>query len=849
MNNSTKFMKIYYDNNIDNINNFSFFQKWVSDNIQSIKIALTIFANKYQDYILNSKYYAIYTNNYITELVNNAMRYSTFKKSTPNEEETLRRINQTKRILYYKLLNNSSLYFWELNQTYKIIKSNYNKLYEINVNDTISDGIILINDKYFPLKHLLINYLNVHFLCPKKELKNIFDDIIKNYKKNYQNLLINDAIDFDSYEKYLDKIPNIDFIYLSLFPKTTMISSIPKFNITRMFELFTFLKIINKVNINGSICIFLDQVRNDNQLKLILFYCYFFETFNLTYPEIHDNTNLDCFYLILQNKKNIDFDPTELLNDLMKNSSSLSINYKLFTNENELDHETKKTLITDKEYFDSYDGKIISKIDFINPDIEKIYIKLQQEHINLFNNITNGFLKNVTKYKDYNSQKENGTLTDEKIFEIKEYNLEECKKWARKYDMPLVPEHNIVHSDLSYENIMYRDIISFEKDIYFKFTSYDITEPDIQFTTLDKFLDLPKSFEKMIIKSREDKRAFDYRDIDTYKNIKRKIDYYYKKLTYGISLTYSLPNKYVTNDEWLKIAEILFKINLIDDTKTNLKSFHICEFSGSFVNAITFFLYLKMNQMPWSWKAQQLNPKFKMNYNDTFITNDLDDNDNNDNSISFDENMLNDYYDNYDFGKDNTGDITTYENIQYYRKNHNDYDLVTAGCGTTQTDNGYILSYSQYLMIFSCCKKGGNAILKRAFPIENTQEISMVYLFYCLFKDVIIYKPKINYHSQEFYLIGLNYKGINQNLLDKLIDFLQNYQLVGFITSMPNTFTLQVDKAQNELIENMNKFIKKQIYFCDNYENIKEEDWTLLKKAIKEKLKNWCKMILERKFL
>jgi hypothetical protein len=60
---------------------------------------------------------------------------------------------------------------------------------------------------------------------------------------------------------------------------------------------------------------------------------------------------------------------------------------------------------------------------------------------------------------------------------------------------------------------------------------------------------------------------------------------------------------------------------------------------------------------------------------------------------------------------------------------------------------------------------------------------------------------------------------------------------------------LQVDKAQNELIENMNKFIKKQIYFCDNYENIKEEDWDLLKKAIKEKLKNWCKMILERKFL
>ena len=836
MNNYKKLAKIYYDDNIDNINDFLSFQKWISDNS---KIVNLWFSEPYNPLVnLVEKYTIIYTQDKITHNIFNQMRYNNIVLRNLKDDNLEILINQTKNILYYKLLNNSSLYFWELNQTYKIIKNDYKTLYEINVNDTISDSIILINDKYFPLKKLLINYLNVNFLSPKKKLKNIFDDMIKNYKKNYQNLLINNAIDFDSYEKYLDRIPNIDFIYLSLFPKTTMISSIPKFNITHMFELFTFLKIINKVNINGSMCIFLCQVRNYNQLKLISLYSYFFETFYLTYPEIYGHKGFNCTYLILQNKKNIKFDPTELLNDLMKNSSSLSINYKLFTNENELEHETKKTLISNKEYFDSYDGKIISKIDFINPDIEKIYIKLQQEHTNLFNIVSSGLLKNVILFNDLHSQKENGTLTEEKILEIKQYNLEECKKWARKYDMPLVPEHNIVHSDLSYENIMYRDIISFEKDIYFKFKFYDITEPDIQFTTLDKFLDLPKSFEKMIIKSREDKRAFDYRDIDTYRSIKHKIDYYYKKLTYAISLIYPLPNEHINNDEWLKITEILFKIKLIDETKTNLKSFHICEFTGSYVNAITFFLYLKMNKVPWTWKAQRLNPKFKMNYNDTSITNDFDLVDF-DNSISFDENMLNNYYDNYDFGKDNTGDITTYENIQYYRKNHNDYELVTAGCGIQQNDTGYILSYSQYLMIFSCCKKRGNAILKRVFPIENTQEISMLYLFYCLFENVIIYKPKINYHSQEFYLIGLNYKGINQNLLDKLIDFLQNYKLVGFITSMPNTFTLQVDKAQNELIENMNKFIKKQIYFCDNYENIKEEDWGLLKKAIREKLKDW----------
>jgi hypothetical protein len=44
---------------------------------------------------------------------------------------------------------------------------------------------------------------------------------------------------------------------------------------------------------------------------------------------------------------------------------------------------------------------------------------------------------------------------------------------------------------------------------------------------------------------------------------------------------------------------------------------------------------------------------------------------------------------------------------------------------------------------------------------------------------------------------------------------------------------------QNELIENMNKFIKKQIYFCDNLENITKDDWQVLKTGIREKIKDW----------
>jgi hypothetical protein len=598
------------------------------------------------------------------------------------------------------------------------------------------------------------------------------------------------------------------------------------------------LKIINKINIGGSVCIYLTQLRTYNHLKLISFYCYFFESYYITHAEISENDSFNGTYLILKNKKDIDFDPTELLNKLLENSSTLGIDYKLFTNKIQLEHNAKNTKITKQIYFESYDEKIISKINIINPNIAKIYIDIEKKYLNMFNRLGLDIEINLDRFKDLFTQQENGTLTDEKIKEIQKQNIEECKKWARKYNMTLVPEHNIGHFDFSYENIVYRDVVSYEKDIYFKFKPYESIKPDIKFTTFDGFYDLPIFFEKMIGKAREDIRAFDYRNIYIYESIKHKIDYYYKKLTYAISLSYVLPSIYVRDDEWLKVAEILSKIKVIDKTKTNLKSFHICELSGSFINAISFFIDFNNYNIVWSWKAQAINPKSKIIYNDKLITNELDKFNLNNFDI-YDENLLNIYHNNYDYGSDNTGDITKYENLQYYRKHHNDYDLVTAGCGSCNNDGKDILSYAQYLMIFSCCKKGGNAIIKRIFPIENTQELNMLYLFYLLFESVIAYKPKLNYHSQEYYLVGLNYKGIDEKLLNKLIDFINDYKLVGFMSDIPSSFTLQIDKMQNELIENMNKFIKKQIYFCDNFENITKDDWQVLKTGIREKIKDW----------
>jgi len=806
------------------------------------KFNITYVINEYYLIFLAYKFYILLPDmGYITQIFN-------FKKdlnkltNIKNDDVIINKIISYKNdILYYKFVNYTSFCLWELNQRYDIIQKNYNYIYEISSYsyNTLGESIMMFYDKYFPTKQdIKINSINLDFLMANNEIKNISNDVMIGYKKILKNVYFTNIHNMNEYILFLDKIKKIDIIFLNFEPIITIIGTYAQYNIMRMFELYTFLKIINKISTSGSIYINLHTIVGKKHLKLISFYCSFFKEYHIVLPKLAERDE-KCLYLILKDKKEGSFDSSKLLEIIANNAPMLGINNKIFNPETDLIYSKVKTRINTKIYFSSFDENIINKIKINDNNIKTIYKNLSIDFKNMIKHHYHNMLIKLDTFNYLYDKKINGTLTETEINNIKLKNIEACKEWARRYNMPLAPKYSISHYDVSYENIIYRDIVSFENDIIFRFKSYDNTDFDIEFTTKDDFGNLPISFEKMIGKSREDKKAFEYRNADTYRNIKKKIDYYYKKITYVIALTYDLPNDCVNNDEWLRILEILNKINIIDTSKTNLKSFHICEFAGLFINAISFFLNIKAQNILWSWKAQRLNPKNEQIYDDNFITNNLDILDDREIRMIYDEQMLNTYSDNYDYGLDNTGDITKYDNIQYYRKNHNDYDLVTAGCGTTQTNTGYILSYSQYLMIFSCCKVGGNAILKKIFPIENTQELSMLYLFYSLFKSVIIYKPKINYHSQEYFLVGLNYKGIDTKLLDKLIDFLKEYKTVGFITSLPNTFTLQVDKAQNELIENMNKFIKKQIYFCDNFNNITEEEWNILRKAIKEKIKDW----------
>lgn len=146
-----------------------------------------------------------------------------------------------------------------------------------------------------------------------------------------------------------------------------------------------------------------------------------------------------------------------------------------------------------------------------------------------------------------------------------------------------------------------------------------------------------------------------------------------------------------------------------------------------------------------------------------------------------------------------------------------------------------------FLSVFSVLKISGKCIIKRNLPIADNQEIFLLYLMYSVFDKMIIYKPRVNQQSQEYYVIGIGYQGINNTILNKMKDIQKNYNNTGLIDiqTIPDIFLLQLDKACDMLLDSYNKFIRNKIYFADNFNTITDEDWKIIRKISKDKINEW----------
>jgi hypothetical protein len=296
-----------------------------------------------------------------------------------------------------------------------------------------------------------------------------------------------------------------------------------------------------------------------------------------------------------------------------------------------------------------------------------------------------------------------------------------------------------------------------------------------------------------------------------------------------------------------------------------LRNLHICEAPGQWIIATKYFISKKrQNIIKYDWRANSLNP-----YNVENMT-------------RFGSNILADEYglikQNYGqwlWGADNTGDITRRRNVLWFRDyidkwcksvksiKSNKLGLILGDGGLSPENEPILLQkleLAQVIMVAACSMLGGHCVIKHFTPfIVNKPEtveacgffMSYIYVYYILFEEVSLFKPySSDPSSGEFYVVGKNFRGCSDKLLEKLLSFQDKFKLNAALFKLediPDTFIKQI----NNFLDIMSRYnannIDKQIMLLTCYHEKTNQCQSLLdpvnlKKIQIPRFKKWIEL-------
>jgi hypothetical protein len=174
-----------------------------------------------------------------------------------------------------------------------------------------------------------------------------------------------------------------------------------------------------------------------------------------------------------------------------------------------------------------------------------------------------------------------------------------------------------------------------------------------------------------------------------------------------------------------------------------------------------------------------------------------------------------------------------------YAKYTKDVDIITSDCGLGERIRGAhadrIIFYTILFMLMNV-PLGKNCLMKLYLPITDELYIYMIYLLYKYFKKVYIYKPIVNFRSEEFYIICIGKKEVPEKLIKKLskktIEY-PNVSDLSFLLQLYDYTKLIIDKRQTQL--------ERLVYLMDNYVLITKSEFKLMEQIKRKRFKEWIK--------
>ncbi|GAB0089458.1 Cap-specific mRNA (nucleoside-2'-O-)-methyltransferase 2 [Sergentomyia squamirostris] len=244
---------------------------------------------------------------------------------------------------------------------------------------------------------------------------------------------------------------------------------------------------------------------------------------------------------------------------------------------------------------------------------------------------------------------------------------------------------------------------------------------------------------------------------------------------------------------WTKFYECLGSFTLISETLNRpLNTVHLCEAPGAFVVALNHFLVTQRQIDPWRWCATTLNVYYEGNVFGSMIS---------------DDRFILNTLENWEFGADNTGDITNRRNVdQLVRrcKGMGEIHLVTAdgsvNCINTPECQEEVVSFLHYAETVAALRIltiGGNFVLKM-FTFFESSSICLLYLLVASFKSVSVFKPVTSKGgNSEVYVICEDLVECpSEEFLEKMFNNMTNTEESLFPTSeLPEDFMEELRKC------------------------------------------------------
>jgi hypothetical protein len=200
---------------------------------------------------------------------------------------------------------------------------------------------------------------------------------------------------------------------------------------------------------------------------------------------------------------------------------------------------------------------------------------------------------------------------------------------------------------------------------------------------------------------------------------------------------------------------------------------------------------------------------------------------------------------NWIWGIDGTGDLTNPLNISTISLEK--YDIITSDSQLHR------LSYSiedDFLQLFLCqittivssLKVGGNTVFKCYLPITQPLNLSLYQLIYSVFNKVYYYKPTPISTTDEFYIVGIGFKGISEEMTNKLMEHIQEYKNEMLYETIDKQFYEKHLEALMEIVEYTRHMVNRHIILTYYFD--KSIHGTMLEKKLIDDTKKWINKYL-----